>query len=67
MGSHICKPDWRKRSLAYNAMERDSLSGEPELVAKADDAMVKLRQRTLDAETFWHYVYREQEWRTLNY
>jgi hypothetical protein len=60
------QPDWRKARKAYSAIERDSLSGQPELVARADAALLKLADRSLDGETFWHYVQREEEFRLLH-
>lgn len=59
------QPDWRKAKKAYSAIERDSLSGQPELVERADAALLLLSNRTLDGGTFWHYVEREEEFRSL--
>lgn len=51
-------------TYAYRAMERDSLSSEPVLAKKADDAMERLGNMTKSEMLDW--AFREKEYMMLN-
>lgn len=53
-------------SYAYRAAERDSMSGDPELEKRGDDAIDQLLAGTMTKADQLDWAIREQTWRELH-